>query len=117
MLPVLLVFLCHGNAEIPHDAAVITLLETARANNLTFNPEKFVFKSQALLKPEKYVVSFFFACLFCFTVLLVSILYVPCINHTVLLVFFFSFLSYMANLFYYSMYVPLLYGNLFIQYQ
>ena len=52
MLPVLLVFLCHGNAEIPHDAAVITLLETARANNLTFNAEKFVFKSQALLKPE-----------------------------------------------------------------
>ena len=63
MLLVLLVFLCHGNAEIPHDAAVITLLETARANNLTFNAEKFVFKSQALLKPEKYVVSFFF-CLF-----------------------------------------------------
>ena len=44
--------LCHGNAEIPHDAAVITLLETARANNLTFNAEKFVFKSQLLLKPE-----------------------------------------------------------------
>ena len=38
--------LCYGNAEIPHDAAVITLLETARANNLTFNAEKFVFKSQ-----------------------------------------------------------------------
>ena len=41
--------LCHGNAEIPHDAAVITLLETARANNLTLKAEKFVFKSQALL--------------------------------------------------------------------
>ena len=52
MLPVLLVFLCHGNVEIPHDAAVITLLETARANNVTFNAEKFVFKSQLLLKPE-----------------------------------------------------------------
>ena len=38
--------LCHGNAEIPHDAAVITLLETARANNLTFKAEKFVFMSQ-----------------------------------------------------------------------
>ena len=38
--------LCYGNAEIPHDAALITLLETARANNLTFNAEKFVFKSQ-----------------------------------------------------------------------
>ena len=44
--------LCHGNAEIPHDAVVITLLETARANNLTFKAEKFVFKSQLLLKPE-----------------------------------------------------------------
>ena len=38
--------LCYGNAEIPHDAAVITLLETAGANNLTFNAEKFVFKFQ-----------------------------------------------------------------------
>lgn len=34
--------LCHGNAEFPHDAAVITLLEAARANNLTFNAKKFV---------------------------------------------------------------------------
>ena len=41
----------------------------------------------------KYVLSFFFACLFCFTVLLVSILYVPRINHMVSLLFFFSFLS------------------------
>ena len=38
--------LCHGNEETTHDAAVITLLETARAYNLTFNPNKFVFKSQ-----------------------------------------------------------------------
>ena len=38
--------LCHGNEETAHDAAVITLLETARANNLTFNANKFVFKSQ-----------------------------------------------------------------------
>ena len=38
--------LCYDNAEIPHDAAVITLLETAEANNLTFNAEKFVFKFQ-----------------------------------------------------------------------
>ena len=38
--------LCYGNAEITHDAAVITLWETARANNLTFNAEKFVSKSQ-----------------------------------------------------------------------
>ena len=38
--------LCHGNKETTHDAAVITLLETGRANNLTFNGNKFVFKSQ-----------------------------------------------------------------------
>ena len=38
--------LCHGNVEVTHDATVITLLETARANNLTFNANKFVFKSQ-----------------------------------------------------------------------
>ena len=38
--------LCHGNEETTHDTAVITLLETARANNLTFNPNKFVFTSQ-----------------------------------------------------------------------
>ena len=37
---------CHGNKETTHDAAVITLLETATANNLTFNANKFVFKSQ-----------------------------------------------------------------------
>ena len=38
--------LCHGNEETTHDVAVITLLETARVNNLTFNANKFVFKSQ-----------------------------------------------------------------------
>ena len=38
--------LCHGNEETTHDVAVITLLETARVNNLTFNTNKFVFKSQ-----------------------------------------------------------------------
>ena len=38
--------LCHGNEETTHDTAFITLLKTARANNLTFNPNKFVFKSQ-----------------------------------------------------------------------
>jgi len=29
--------LCHGNEEATHDAALITLLETARAYNLIFN--------------------------------------------------------------------------------
>ena len=38
--------LCHGNEETTHDAAAITLLKTPRANNLTFNANKFVFKSQ-----------------------------------------------------------------------
>ena len=38
--------LCHDNVEATHDAAIIILLETARANNLTFNANKFVFKSQ-----------------------------------------------------------------------
>ena len=38
--------LCHSNEETTHDVAVITLLETARVNNLTFNANKFVFKSQ-----------------------------------------------------------------------
>ena len=32
--------LYHGNEETTHDAAVITLLETARTNNLTFNANK-----------------------------------------------------------------------------
>ena len=38
--------LCHGNEETTHDAAAITLLKTAGANNVTFNANKFVFKSQ-----------------------------------------------------------------------
>ena len=39
--------LCHGDAEIPHDAVAITLLlETERANYLTSSEEKFVFKTQ-----------------------------------------------------------------------
>ena len=38
--------LSHGKTATAHDAAVITLLETARANNLTFNAKKFVFRSQ-----------------------------------------------------------------------
>lgn len=39
--------LCHGNAEIPHDAVVITLLlGTARANYLTSNEKEFVFKTR-----------------------------------------------------------------------
>ena len=38
--------LCHGSKETTHDIAVITSLETARVNNLTFNANKFVFKSQ-----------------------------------------------------------------------
>jgi len=39
--------LFHGNAEIPHNAVVITLLlETARANYLTSNKENFVFKTK-----------------------------------------------------------------------
>ena len=38
--------LCHGNSEATHDAAVITLLETARANSLVFNAKMFVFRSQ-----------------------------------------------------------------------
>ena len=38
--------LCHGSREATHDATVITLLETARANSLTFNAKKFIFKSQ-----------------------------------------------------------------------
>lgn len=39
---------CHGNEETTHDASVITLLETARANNhhLSLNQNKFVFNSQ-----------------------------------------------------------------------
>ena len=43
--------------------------------------------------------------MFCFSALLVYILYASCINRTVSLVFSFPYLSYMANLFYYSMYL------------
>ena len=50
----------------------------------------------------KYVLFFV---LFCFSALLVYILYAPCINRMVSLVFFFPYLSYMVNLFYYSMYL------------
>ena len=32
--------LCHGNVEVTHDATVITLLETATANNLIVNANK-----------------------------------------------------------------------------
>ena len=39
--------LCHGTEEITHDDAVITLLETASANNLTFNASKFVSQDYA----------------------------------------------------------------------
>ena len=38
--------LTFGKTEIEHDAAVIKLLETARANQLTFNVKKFHFKSK-----------------------------------------------------------------------
>jgi len=37
--------LCHGNEQSTHDAALITLLETAKANNLTFNEKKKSFLS------------------------------------------------------------------------
>ena len=49
-----------GKAEGTHDKSIITLLETARANNITFNCYKFVFKSKDLklfdgnLTPEEY---------------------------------------------------------------
>ena len=38
--------LCYGDCEATHDATVIVLLETARANSLAFNAKKFVFKSK-----------------------------------------------------------------------
>ncbi len=37
--------LAHGKTDIEHDAAVIQLLETARANRFTFSEKKFVFRS------------------------------------------------------------------------
>ena len=47
-------------------------------------------------------------CFFCFVLFFCfacNILYASCINRTVSLVFSFPYLSYMANLFYYSMYL------------
>ena len=40
--------LVDGKAEVPHDKSIIILLETTRANNITFNGDKFVFKSKDL---------------------------------------------------------------------
>ena len=51
-----------GKAEVPHDKGIITLLETASANNATFNCDKFVLKSKYIkffggtLTPEGYKV-------------------------------------------------------------
>ena len=37
--------LTHGETEIQHDRRLLTLLETARMNNLSLNPDKIQFKS------------------------------------------------------------------------
>ena len=37
--------LTHGTTEIEHDGRLLTLLETARMNNLSLNPKKIQFKS------------------------------------------------------------------------
>ena len=37
--------LTHGETEIQHDGRLLTLLETARMNNLSLNPDKIQFKS------------------------------------------------------------------------
>ena len=37
--------LTHGATEIEHDGRLLTLLETARMNNLSLNPKKIQFKS------------------------------------------------------------------------
>ena len=37
--------LTHGKAEIQHDGRLLTLLETARMNNLSLNPDKIQFKA------------------------------------------------------------------------
>ena len=37
--------LTHGETEIQHDGRLLTLLETARMNNLSLNPGKIQFKS------------------------------------------------------------------------
>ena len=36
--------LTHGKTEIQHDGRLLTLLETARMNNLSLNPDKIQFK-------------------------------------------------------------------------
>ena len=38
--------LTHGETEIQHDGRLPTLLETARMNNLSLNPDKIQFKSK-----------------------------------------------------------------------
>ena len=37
--------LTHGETEIQHDGRLLTLLQTARMNNLSLNPDKIQFKS------------------------------------------------------------------------
>ena len=37
--------LTHGETEVQHDGRLLTLLETARMNNLSLNPDKIQFKS------------------------------------------------------------------------
>ena len=37
--------LTHGDTEVQHDGRLLTLLETARMNNLSLNPDKIQFKS------------------------------------------------------------------------
>ena len=51
-----------GKAEVPHDKCIITLLETARANKITYNCDKFIVKSKDVKffggnhSPEEYKV-------------------------------------------------------------
>ena len=40
--------LVDGKSEVPLDKSIITQVETAKANNITFNCGKFVFKSKNL---------------------------------------------------------------------
>ena len=37
--------LTHGETEVQHDGRLLTLLQTARMNNLSLNPDKIQFKS------------------------------------------------------------------------
>ena len=37
--------LTHGETEVQHDGKILTLLETARMNNLSLNPDEIQFKS------------------------------------------------------------------------